>query len=455
MGTIVAPLVAIALIGATYWSELWRRDKELPILEMGSWYMLAIVAYSCLPLLQYALSGAQLSPLSHGRLYKLNPEPHEFATPAWGYAFLMLGFSLAYLGLRPASPKRASLIVPKRTVLAVISVFVLLNVVFLALRVLYGLNFATGYDASLYEHAAARESLPLVARQFVDHGDHILMILSAAVTILLVRRWKSWTWRVVLIAWLVASMVDYLFNPGSRFRLIALVLFVLMAYHRFVRPVRVRSIIVWGVSIAIFFFSAGILRSGYSVYEQGQVVQVVTENPQLAYSTVNEFQIHYGSALEFRNLLNRGYLDPIPWQLYFSDLLLFIPQQLLPFEKIDPVKWYVERTGDVDFFSFGVLAQSMLGLGWLEMVFRGLLVGIVLAVLRRWWVRNNSQLWPNVLYLWMSVVIYQAARNTTFYFVVLILLEFLPLLVIVWLIERLVSVRPHERDIPATPSATR
>jgi hypothetical protein len=68
-----------------------------------------------------------------------------------------------------------------------------------------------------------------------------------------------------------------------------------------------------------------------------------------------------------------------------------------------------------------------------------------LACIRRWWAVNPGRLWRNVFYIWMSVVIYQAARNTTFYFFAFILFEFLPLLILVWFIERLLSVKPMER----------
>jgi hypothetical protein len=96
----------------------------------------------------------------------------------------------------------------------------------------------------------------------------------------------------------------------------------------------------------------------------------------------------------------------------------------------------------------------MLGLGWLEMALRGLAVGIVLAAIRRWWVQHGNRLWPNVFYIWMSVVIYQAARNTTFYFVALILLEYVPLVAAVWLVERLISVKASEKSASPTLSQT-
>jgi hypothetical protein len=433
------------MVSAIFWTGLWRQDRELPILEMGSFYMLAIVVYSVVPLLSYLLSGLEFSVLSHGRLYRLNPTPHQFATPAWGYVFFMITFAYAYLRWRPAPPPRTDLAAPKRTVVAVVSLFLLLNGAFLALRLLYGVNFATSYDATLYEHELAYQALPLVARQFVDHGDHMLMILNAAVATLLVSRWKSWKWRVALVGWLVALGLDYFLNPGSRFRFIAVVLFAILAYHRFVQPIRARAIVVAAALMATFFFGAGLLRTGTSTLDQGQVLQVVTENPRLVFSTANEFQIHYGGAIEFDDLLRKGMLDPIPWQIYASDILLLLPQQLLPFDKIDPVKWYVEQTGNTDFFSFGVLTQSMLGIGWLEMALRGLILGAILACIRRWWAVNPGRLWRNVFYIWMSVVIYQAARNTTFYFFAFILFEFLPLLILVWFIERLLSVKPMER----------
>ena len=116
---------------------------------------------------------------------------------------------------------------------------------------------------------------------------------------------------------------------------------------------------------------------------------------------------------------------------------MLVPAQLLPFEKVDPVLWYVAATRDPDFFTYGVIAQSLLGLGWFEVIVRGLLVGVILALVHNWWARSPANLWRNVFYIWLAVVSYYTVRGTSFYLATLVLLRFVPLVLAVQFFTRL------------------
>lgn len=452
LGGVLAPLLAACAISTLFWRALTLRDQGLPIFDVGAFFMLAIAAYAVLPLAGYALSGMQLSSLSAGRLYGLNPEPEQFAEVGWMYVMLMTTFALGYLAWRRQTLVGNEPVATSRTTaIVVIVLWLLLHGVVIFFRVALGVNFSVAYDDSLYAAAASYAQLPLLARQLFHNAYGVLIILNVAIIVVLVAHWKSKLGRNVLFVWVAASCVDYLLNPGGRFALLSMLIAFAMAFHRFVRPIKISQLVFAGALLFLAFMAAGFARGGRSLLEQGQVMFDLLEGYQYAFTVSDEFQISYGSVLEFKQNLRHGVLDPIPWQIYASDLLMPIPQQILPFEKLDPVDWYSRVTGNPDYFSFGVLAQSVLGFGWAELALRGLLFGIALGIVHNWWARKPYTLWRTVFYVWLTIVSYQAVRNTSLYLVPLVVYRFLPLLLVVhvaeWLVEGAATSRPRPRGL--------
>ena len=103
-------------------------------------------------------------------------------------------------------------------------------------------------------------------------------------------------------------------------------------------------------------------------------------------------------------------------------------RHLLPFPVLDPSHWYlhdvlasVPGAG----LMFGVVAQSIIGWDWVELVVRGAVLGLVCAAVHRWYARS-SDLWSTVLYLFLCVWAYYTVRATTSHVVSLVVLRLLP-----------------------------
>ncbi len=457
LGNVLAPLFAACAISVLFWRSLTIRDQGLPIFELGAFFMLATAAYTVLPLARYVLGGMQFSVLSHQRLYQLNPTPGQFAEAGWMYVVFMATFALGYLGLRRHDLATALRLEPVPYATGVVAVFLwlFLNSIVLFLRFAYGINFFVAYDESLYEAAAVFAQLPLIARQLVPIAYGLLTILNVVIIVMLVARWKSRLWRNALFVWIAASCLNYLLNPGGRFALFSMLIAFVMAFHRFVRPIRISEVLLGSLILFGAFIGAGFARGGSSLLEQGQAMLDLLDGYQTLFTVSDEFQNAYGSLLEFKHNLEHGLLDPVPWQIYAADILMTIPQQILPFEKLEPVEWYVGVTQNPDYFNFSVFAQAVLGFGWGEIALRGGIWGFALAIIHNWWARKPSTLWRTVFYIWVTVVSYQTVRNTSFYLVPLILYRFLPLLLIVrigeWLFEGAASARSLHRALGRSP----
>jgi len=128
---------------------------------------------------------------------------------------------------------------------------------------------------------------------------------------------------------------------------------------------------------------------------------------------------------------------------------MLIPGQLLPFRKIDPSLWYLEQLGLQDSqvgFMFGVLSQAILGVDWLELMVRGTVLGCVLGLIHRWYVKRSQRFEVTLLYVFLCVWSYYTVRAATFYFVYPVVYRFLPFLFIVWFGEAILrgALRNHE-----------
>jgi len=447
---VLLPLSVMCVISVVLWRSLALRDRRLPIFEIGAFFMVATTVYAAEPLVWYVLSGMRFSILTHGRLLNLDPTPDQFAEVGWMHVVFMATFALGYLGWRKRTWTAAVALasIPRVTVIVVVALWLFLISVVVILRFAYGINFFVAYDESLYEAAAAFAQLPLIARQVIPIAYGLLIILNIVIIVMLVAHWKVRLWRNVLFTWIAVSCLNYFLNPGGRFALFSMLITFVMAFHRFVRPIRISEGLLGGLMLFGAFMGASFMRWG-SLLEQAQGVLNVLDGYQAVFTISDEFQNAYGSLLEFKHNLEHGLLDPVPWQIYAADILMTIPQQILPFEKLEPVEWYVGVTQNPDYFNFSVFAQAALGFGWGEIALRGGLLGFALAIIHNWWARKPSALWRTVFYIWVTVVSYQAVRNTSFYLVPLILYRFLPLLLIVrigeWLVDGAANARPLPR----------
>jgi hypothetical protein len=120
--------------------------------------------------------------------------------------------------------------------------------------------------------------------------------------------------------------------------------------------------------------------------------------------------------------------------LYVGDFVRPIPQQLLPFEKIDPALWYLDvlgiREGNIGFM-FGVISEAAVGFGAPEMALRGLAVGAIFALIHNWYARNASRFWPTLFYIWLCVWSYYTYRASSFYLLTHVITMFVPVYIFV------------------------
>jgi hypothetical protein len=435
---VLLPVLVIANIAAFFIASLWGRgDKEpVPLFEIGTVYCTALTVYSLVPFLNYLLAGMTWTGLSDSRLFAYSATPAEVGRFAWNYVIYFASFAATYLWVRnkAASQKRVAVISDSPSLVIVVLPLLALLLYFYLLNVFWGVDANPSYSKTS-DNLLNLRRLPLIVSQISSHLRGIMLIFKMALLLLLFERWESKRWRAVLCLWLMLEIAYTILNMGARFETALLLLSALLFYHRLVKPIRPSRAFAIGVLFIVGFQIMGIARN-YTLRGRAPVPPITFHS--LA-SATNEFQSIFATAYDLDQMKKTGQLENIPAQLYVSDFLMPVPQQLLPVKKIEPSQWYLDVRGikDQTGYMFGVIAQSVIGFGLLELALRGAILGLLFAWAQRWYTRCSSRFLPTLIYVWLCVWSYYTFRASTFYLLSPIIYRLLPVVAVIYFGERL------------------
>ncbi len=427
---VLMPLIAICGLAVAVTVRLYDLDGRLPIFDLGALTILITAVYSALPLLGFWLAGLRWTELSYLPLYLHNPNATEVGGFAWRHVLYLYSFTAAYLLFRGSVPIESG---PTRAlrptaVAAIGLVATSLLAYFKLLQVVFGVSYDPSYS-DLTAATASAEALPLFIRQISHNLFAILFLLKLCALVWLMARWQDWRWRVALFGWLAVEGLTTITRMGGRTWYVMLLMATGLLYHRLVKPLpALRAVVL-----------VSVLLGGALVYgmarDLGGGLSTVAQSEASPWATMNEFQALYGMAYDLHVRQSAGTLGRIPWQIYANDLVMLVPSQLLPFDKADPCMGYPEVDGVGLGCVLGVISNAVIGLDWIELLLRGLGLGVLFAVIHRWYANHQDGYWATVFYLCMCLWCYYTYRGSTLYFGYYIVYRFLPLLIAVRLVQ--------------------
>jgi hypothetical protein len=417
---IAAPMLVLAAIALGFISILWTSEGEMPLFESGTLLVLSTTMYGVLALLGFLMMHGAWAENIDFRLTYYPFVPAELGHVGWHYVVYLAAFAVTYLLVRRrASAKGAGLDTPRaKEISAIVIIFLALSLFRLVLKLLYGFQADLSYT-ELDQASAAAARMPFVVRQFSHHIVSALLIAQQGLLIILLTRWKRPIYRVVLAGWLAFEVLGAAARLGSRTEAVLLLLSAGLIYHRVVKPLSLAKFVTGGVLLVSGFTLVGEMRN-FAGAPPG-------EPHASSLVVVNEFQVLFTNAYDIEKRRESHTIEA-PWQIYAADLYMSIPSQLLPFEKLEPSTWYSAAIGVPPGLMFGVLAQAALGLGRVELVLRGIALGLFFGLMHRWYVRRAGRFWPTLFYLFLGVWTYYSFRATSFWFMTFILYQFLPVL---------------------------
>src|ERR1041385_8044798 len=353
---------------------------------------LMIYTYAVYPAVVYIAAGLRYGVLSDNRLLVAQPEPRALAFFEWWYVLFFASFGAVYLiATRRVVTQRWRLIAPPRGVgILVALVFIGVQAVLAVFSILYPYDIQTYTDVYL-----AVRSLPTFARQLVAQSSLMLPTLMIMMLVVLFARYRERRGGIFII--LLAFAIMQIRAMHGRAHLFLMLYVAVCLYHHLVRRIGV-AVAVAAVVISLAGIAyMGVLRTG------DRAVNVNTT----AFSST-EFEVILANAYDLHVRLGaNGALrhDPV---VYFSDVIAAVPQQILPFAKTTKADWllntyYPAVSALGGGYAFGLLAEAVTGWGVIEIVLRGLFLGLVFGAAHKYVSTRAVSMWTVVAYLVLTI----------------------------------------------------
>lgn len=405
---ILSPIVIVALICGWFFKTLWKRDSELPILDIGVFCVLFTALYTIIPLLNFYFGGLSFGILSDGRLQTHSPSAAELGLFYINHIVYLASLTSAYLVFRKPNgnlPKLRLILPSPSLVRILVSGYLIGSLYFLVLYFAFGIGFQSGYGDETHILAG-----PLWLQQINGKLDGIHQIFYSSVLALLILNKNDLKFRYFLFLMITWEMTTALIQPGSRGELSSLLFFTILFWYKF-HDISFRSVLVTMALAFLFFMFLGVYRSFDRV---GDLVTVI-DSFQILASASNEFQAVLGTAFDVGKLIESGV--NVPPILAFNDFMTMLPpQQLLPFQKLTGADWYLIQTNQDGLgigFMWSVISQSLIGFGLGELVVRGCILGWFLACIHSWYQRRFVKFLPTVIYVFLCLNTLLTFRDTT------------------------------------------
>jgi len=420
---LAAPLAASFAIWLTFVLAIYRKSNSLPVVDVGIFLATAVLVYTCFPLMSMLIAGVELTAFSDNRLRVRAPDAREVGLFFWFYVVFLAGFSVSY-----SLSRQREIIVPRLfpagSAIRLSVIFSILGLMgfFFALRIATGIDISPSYSEYV-ENAQVYASMPLALRQVVGHLGGMLFIAKLALLAIVFQNIQNRTWRYFGVLWIGAELVMPFIQLGSRSNALLLGMGAVMFYHLHVKSLR--GITLFGLALVGLsgFLIQGVLRSAFSPGEL-QGLDALT--------AANEFQSVFATGFDlYKRYTEEGLI--VPWQVYIGDFLRIWPQQLSPITKIDQSEWYLKvigYAGEGVGFTFGAVAEGVIGFGLPQLFFQGLLLGWVLAKIHNACAKRAGKLLWLLFYVWFCTKVYVSFRSSTFYWLTYVAYDFLPYVVV-------------------------
>lgn len=435
------PIIAVIAAVMIFFRLLKRDQSALPFFEIGVVYVAVVSLYALYPLIGFIVNGLTYSIYNDDRLVHANPSTGEISTIGWYYVIHLTAFMAAYTlarGRNRSEPQRFE--GPKqRTLSAAVIVFAGISLFFLVLDWQFSLSSGTYFESYL-----AFNQLPIGIAQVATLLEGVRFTLELVILAALFFDYKKY--RIFIFGWLGLIIILTFTRLGNRTEIVLLLLAAAILYHCLVRRFATRSVAIAAAAGLLMFLVLGFLREGWLFSGGG-----AGYNP-FAYSS--EFEIIFGNAYDISHRVAVGGVATPGISFYFSDMLIVVPRQFSPFEKVLPADWYVNTLYPTyatqgGGLAFGTIAESMIGGGVPDLILRGGALGFILAQVHRYCSSHRSSFWVLVFYVWLDTQVYQSFRNTTFIALYLFLYRFIWIVIVVKLLSSLLTgVQRHVRMQP-------
>jgi hypothetical protein len=386
---LIEPLLAGAAVFVVFTCLLASRVRGSLVGDIGFIYVAFALAYTVLPGLTFLLLDFNVpTGVDPQSLSVIFPQPVELGAHLWRHALFITGVSAGYLALRGSAPPpleqpsvrgHGSII----AIMAAVIVFCIATVTLLSAPV-----------TSYIEHYTRFDHLSWPLRRLVYI---CLSLKKGGYFVLLALMFSQYRRYRVRIAVVVLSLCIYesAYSLGSRIETFTILLASVGFYHFRVAPISVVKGAIYLAALAVLFSGAEYFRASNYNLRDAEYALAAREGGKQAL----EFSAVFNTSFQLYSDRARGALPPRPWPMFFNEFIAVIP--FLDHTAYNPQYWYARNyfpEAEVPPQTMGVIADSALWGGELDLLVRSLINGALFGYLMRWFLCRRHKWWALTVY---------------------------------------------------------
>ena len=423
---VIQPVVVIITICALVaWILACRPDVDL-FSEIGFVYLAMAFAYAVVPAVKFVAMNVRI-PVDYDNLNfaALSPSPYQVGVHYWRHVLFFSGLAVGFLAvrlqpMRPPVALRARGYQSRRT----IAILAATIVGCAALEALLSAPVST-----YIEHYTRFDHLPWSLRRLAGLAAIIRSGGYFVLLALMFSDYPKYRWFIFIVAPVLCAY-EIWYSLGSRIVGATIVLAVFAFYNLRVRPVPLRRGVVVMGFLAVAFTAVGLVRS--SGGDLGAALQRVSEREA---PRADEFDAVFATSFHIYSERDRGTLPHRNWWMFAHEFIAVVP--FVDHTTDNPQFWYARHyypDAPVPPTTMGVIAESGLWGGELDLFVRSLINGALFAGLTRWFLRRRQAWWALTVYVYCYANCILTLKYSVLYLAPPLLRVVLPTMLLTWLL---------------------
>lgn len=406
---IIRPILAAIAVFVAF-SYILKIQVHTNLLgEIGFIYLSFALVYTIIPAIKFfALDFNFPLDFDGFNFAVLSPQPEELGIHFWRHVLFISSVAAGFLLVRGRSVQRSPLNEKsERRYDRVITILLALMICCFCVLILLSAPVTT-----YYEHYSRFDHLSWPLRRVVylclivkSDGYFVLMALMFS-------QYRKYRIFIFIIVPIVCAY-EVVFSLGSRIVAFTILLAFLGFYNFRVTPISLKKGIVSLVALVFLFSVIGILRLSTNTME---ATQEVISNKTIKAS---EFESVYCTGFHLYFERSQGTLPSRDWKMFVYELRALIP--FIDHTTYHPQYWYARN-----YFSdkalppttMGVIAESGIWGGEFDLFLRGLINGVIFALLTRWFMRRREKWWTLTIYIYCYAMCIMNIKYSLFYLLI-------------------------------------
>lgn len=389
---VALPVVSCCFIFLVFSLLLAKKTNTGIFGEIGFIYLVFSLAYTVVPAFTLISTGYKILLGFDGqKVLILYPTAAEVALHLWRHFIFISGFALGYLVLRGSVSDNRLICNDECNTYGFIIVFLILIMLACVLTLLLMSSPVNSY----IDHYTRFNHLSWLSMRIV----HVCLIIKSGGYFVLLslmfsnyNKYKRWIFIIVPIMCIFETVYSY----GSRIETLIVLLAFVGFYHFKSRMITIKKGVIYLLSLSVLFSGIELVRSA-----RGDMRDVSYYVATEGIKSASEFGSVFNASFHLYSERADNSLPQREWQMFFHDITALIP--FIDHTTNHPEYWYARNyfpNAVVPPQTMGVIADSALWGGEIDLFVRSLINGILFAILVRWFTVRRNKWWALTIYIY-------------------------------------------------------